>query len=275
MNLLATFLYPDILTYLSAFTESIVNQSVQNFELVVFNDGVIDEGDYFRRLNVPFRIIDVEGDPISIRFQALEFLKEAKSKSVIFQDADDLMSVNRIGECLEYLKEYDLVINDLDLINERGELLQKSIWSERLDNEFVFNFEFIKSLNIVGFGNTAINAKLLTQKIERPFPEIIAADWFIFYQMMEKSNLKGVFINSCKTLYRQHGTNIAGLGTITADRVSQAIRIKKAHYMALNHIGYDFYGELSQMENLTHDNMNINTKTKLPLFWWEETEYLL
>jgi hypothetical protein len=44
------------------------------------------------------------------------------------------MSRNRIAENLFLLKSYDLVVNDLDLIDENSNLIQTKVWSDRFDD---------------------------------------------------------------------------------------------------------------------------------------------
>ncbi len=273
MNLIVTFIYEDVCRYLPQWIDNINSQTANNFEVVIFSDQVSNPGQYFLKLACPFQIVEVLGSVVENRFKAIEILKDSAADNIIFQDADDLMSDNRVGICEKYLQNADVVANDLTLISEDGKLLQDLVWTERLENGFEFNHNFILNWNIVGLGNTAIRRKLLLQKIDRPDRELIAADWFIFYQLMEKSGAKAVFTNECWTLYRQHASNIAGINLISADKLARAIKIKQAHFAALNSIGYDFNREISDLYKINPTNgPTAEDDTKKPLFWWEETE---
>jgi hypothetical protein len=178
---------------------------------------------------------------------------------------------------VDYLKTHQLVVNDLDIMNADGVVTNKKYWSERLDNGFIFDHHFIEKLNIVGFGNTALQSQLLTTEISNSSVEPLAADWFVFYQLLEKSNSKGIFINEGTTLYRQHDNNTAGLGgVVTIQRINNAFEVKKKQYQALQACGYDCAELLKEIEinqKVTYKNNLFNIKK--PLFWWEETTLIV
>jgi hypothetical protein len=274
-NLLVTFIYPNAVRFLDDFIKSINLQTTKNFNVLIFNDGVLDGDFFFKKLNIDYQFIDVKGTPAEIRYEAFRFLKSSSAVKIIFQDSDDIMSANRMETCINYLDVNFLVCNDLDLIDNEGNLISVNVWSSRLKNNFLFNYNWIKKFNIVGLGNTAIRKELLNQDMQYSRREPLATDWFLFYQLLEKSKKQGIFVNSCKTLYRQHIDNIAGLGAINEKRLNQAVRVKKSHYEALIDIGYDFKKELVEVEKIEEkQEKSIKINVKQPLFWWEETEII-
>src|SRR5690606_7399402 len=121
-------------------------------------------------------------------------------ENIVFQDADDLMSDNRVEVSARYLKEYDIVVYELSLIDENGKLYREQVWSERLESGFSFDAKFIRKWNIVGLGNVAIRRSLLENEVAKPKSPLVAVDWFIFYQLMMKASAKAVFINECQVL---------------------------------------------------------------------------
>ncbi len=262
-----TFIYPASLRFLSQLVECVNSQSLKDFTLIVFNDTEFEEFEAFYNCRVPFTIVNVSGSLEEIRYSALSYLKEMKSEKIVFMDSDDLMSVNRLEECDKYLGEYRLVVNDLNLMDKVGQLTDKLYWSERLAHETEFDFTFLNDHNIVGFGNTAINSDLLRSGIKECV-EVIALDWYIFYQLLFDNRVQAIFINTCQSHYRQHDDNTVGLAVVTPDRLKKAKKAKYLHYSALYKIGFDTRNQLEELEQL--DLNDLFPELDLHHFWWEE-----
>ncbi len=272
MNLIVTFIYEDVCKYLNDWVASI-NRQQGDIKVMIFSDRVEDPNQYFSELRFDYQIKNVTGSVIENRFDAIDVLKDSDADNIIFQDADDLMSDNRVETCARYLIHAELAVNDLSLMTDDGKIISERVWSGRIENGFRFDHSFIRRWNIAGLGNTSIKRSLLQQPIKRPDRELIAADWFIFYQLLQKSSAKAIFTNECQTLYRQHAANIAGINQISTEKLARAISIKKAHYTALQSIGYDFSTEISELYKINSENGLLATyDIKQAPFWWEETE---
>lgn len=274
MNALVIFTYPQVEKYLSALIRSINYQTVRNFSVIFINDGLINLEDYLRNdLIGSFTIIPVSGTPFENRIFGLKKVQKMGFENIIFQDADDLMSENRIEECLKNLKNASIILNDLDLIDDNGKILFKKFWSQRLDHGTLFGYGFIRRFNLLGFTNTSIRTELLNYLPLFHNEEIIAVDWYIFYQILHKSDHSVKFINSTTSQYRQHSKNSAGLGGLSKKRIQKALKVKIIHYKSLIKAGFNFEVELERLLKLESENkhkLNINNH----LFWWEETEWL-
>jgi hypothetical protein len=272
-NVVVLFIYPNVESYLEPLVLSLNNQTSKEYSVMIFNDGLKSAELLFENLDNNHQIINISGTIKEIRQEAFKLLKESDVGTIIFQDSDDFMSNNRVEVCLDYLKTYSLVCNDLDLIDTEGNLIREGYWTDRLSNSFIFDYNFIKKFNIVGLGNTAIRKELLDNEIQFSSDAIIALDWFIFYQLLEKSKEQGVFVNTCKTIYRQHQNNEVGLGEFSKKRLKHAINVKKAHYNALNNVGFHFENELNELEKINTNQENFfKINNNKSLFWWEETE---
>lgn len=260
------YLYPDALKFAKSLIETLDSQTVQNFDLILFNDGISkDDCLEFSQKSLWF---DAHGSPFEIRVLSFKILRGLDYENFIFIDADDSMSDNRIEVLTEWLKNYQIVCNDLNLINSSGTYLELKIWSERLLNGFEFNADFIRDKNIIGFGNVGIKKELLKLEINYAIEPIIS-DWFVFYQIMEKANVKAAFTNECQTNYRQHELNIAGIGEIDSRRIRYVIGILINHYNALVAVGFsNFAKEIPKLESIRVEDI-IYKKNIYP-FWWEE-----
>lgn len=276
---LVLYVYPGIEKYLDILINSINSQTINEFDVIIFNDNLANVIQIFSNLQVQSTVVEVKGSINEIRFNSLRDIGLLGSEYIIFQDADDFMVENRIEENLKALEKYDLVVNDLSLVNENSQIMENSFWSKRLGNSFEFDDFFLRDKNIVGLGNTSIKKTLLLDP-RLSFSDLpLAFDWFLFYQVFKLNNLKAVFITNTTTYYRQHEGNIAGIKKIDFNRIKHVLNVKDAHYNALLSVGLDFKKELFQLrkikvEAIDFSQFNPDIKN-LNLLWWEETNNLI
>lgn len=274
MNVIVTFIYEDVCKFLPEWVDSVNRQTTDEISVLVFSDGVSDAAKYFSQLRFDCEIVDASGPLADIRIDALAKLSRMPFENIVFQDADDLMSDNRVEVSARYLKEYDIVVSELSLIDENGKLYREQVWSERLENGFSFDAKFIRKWNIVGLGNVAIRRSLLENEAAKPKSPLVAVDWFIFYQLMMKAKAKAIFTNECQVFYRQHESNLAGIGKLSKEKLERAISVKKLHYQALKSVGYDFQNEIDELYKINTERFpKEGTDLNMPPFWWEETEW--
>ncbi len=269
-----TYLYPQAIAYLPELIQSINSQENATFSLIIFNDGVIDPKQFFFQSKAKPIIYDVKGTPTEIRIHSLSVLKALSFDSYVFIDADDQMTPNRVSSVISYLQSNALVVNDLALSNSEGAITTSATWAARITNGFKFRADYIKKKNIVGFGNTGIRRTILLTEIN--YQNVIASDWYVFYQLMAKGNLEAIFTTDCQTIYRQHENNVAGIREVDSNRVEYVIGVKKAHYQALIKEGYSLsseYNELLEFEQKASKKKLNRLPLQRSLFWWEETEF--
>lgn len=269
---LVTFIYPNALKYVPNFIRNIEEQDQKDFTLIIFNDGVKNVQSFFKSVKFPFKVVEVNGTPTQVRFKAFEWLKYSEFEKIIFQDIDDLMSNNRLKCLSELLDKYDLVANDLNLIDDNEIAYAESVWGKRLGDMFIFDYNFISDKNIVGIGNSAIRKKLLSIPILYSDTPLVA-DWFMYYQILFNSKKQAVFTNRCKTFYRQHENNMAGLKELTYTRLNYVFKVKEHNYKALEEVGIDVANEKRNLQIQRNEfNRLLNREKKTNhFFWWEET----
>lgn len=112
--------------YLKETLESIVNQTLDDYEIIVVNDGSVDgTGDILREYEEKhefFHVIDKEnGGPSSARNAALE---KAGGRYVYFMDADDLAELDALENMYDRAEEEkaDLVIAKYNIFNQYGSI---------------------------------------------------------------------------------------------------------------------------------------------------------
>lgn len=275
---LVLYVYPGIEKYLEILIDSINNQTFKDFDVIIFNDNLEDVNQLFRNLQMHSTVIEVEGSINEIRFNSLKDIDTYGSEYIIFQDADDFLAENRIEANLKALEDYDLVVNDLTLVDTKSQVTEKSIWACRLGNRLVFNESFLKDKNIVGLGNTAIKKSLLNDSRLRYSKSPLAFDWFLFYQIFDLNKLNAVFISNTSTYYRQHQENIAGIKKLDHNRLKHVLDVKIAHYTALISIGFDFEKELDSLRSINIEILDFaeikSFKEDFNFLWWEESNII-
>jgi len=272
-TVLVTYIYPSALPFFGKFIESIANQTTKDFDIIIFSDKV--DKINIPKKNIEFQIIPLDGTPLEIRFKSLDLLKRTGYHKFVFVDSDDTISLNRLETVINELDNNAFVCNDLNLMDESGKIFAENIWHKRLTEHFTFDSSFILDKNILGFGNTALRKEMIDQKInEHKSP--IAADWFIFYQLLKETGEKAIFITDSQTNYRQHQNNIAGISKISLKRIEHVIKVKKLHYNALLQFGFsEVKSQLDKVNqiNLEKSTLDICNDKDFNPFWWEETTF--
>ena len=260
------YLYPNAIKYSNCLIESLNRQTAQNFDIILFNDGILNTNIYnFSQLSSWFNI---SGSPFEIRVKSFDILKALDYDNFIFLDADDSMTDNRVEVMLRWLSTFSIVCNELNLMNDSGDVFEFKIWSNRLTNGYKFDANFLTDKNLVGFGNVALKRELLMEPIQYKIAPKIS-DWFVFYQILARSKKQAVFTNECQTNYRQHTSNTAGIVDIDKARIEYVLSVMVSHYNALISIGFSSFSKnISQIEKIDPNSFN-NKNNTVPL-WWEE-----
>ena len=203
-----TTIFPMKKEYLIEFFNSLDNQTYKNFDIIVVNDGYKD----FQKVKTKYKSLKIielkySNTPAKNREYGINYTIDKKYDILIFGDSDDYFSNNRVEKSIELLNKYDIVVNDLSLFDKNCIYETKYI-SNRVNNNDIIGFEFIKDKNIFGLSNTAINLKILNKvKFNK---DIVAVDWHLFKSLLLENN-QAVFTNETESFYRQYENNTVGL----------------------------------------------------------------
>ena len=152
-----TTIFPMNKKYLYDFFNSLQEQTYQKFDVIVVNDDYKNfeqiKSAYSQNLN----IIELQysNTPAKNREYGINYCIDNNYDILIFGDSDDYFAKNRVEKSIEFLKESDIVVNDLSLFNENF-IYEEKYLSHRIRNLQLIDFEFIKEKNIFGLSNTAI-----------------------------------------------------------------------------------------------------------------------
>jgi glycosyltransferase involved in cell wall biosynthesis len=281
-TVLFTVVYPECEPYLEQFFNSVKAQDTDGFELMVLNDGLENLERYTGRLHNRIEEIQVSGTIADVRRRGIQLLTDRPFDTIVFADADDYISTDRIRKSAEALDRYDIYINDLTTVTHDKKTITKYYLSKRLNAPFEVPAGFILKKNIIGLGNTSVRRSALR---DIPIPSgTIAVDWMIFTDMLLRG-ASAVFKTDSVSYYRQHEENTAGLKNLSVEKINQGItvQIQNASFFAdrsdshKNHLD-----KLLELKAFLADNSNnINVYKQrveeiLPQFplWWEEIQTL-
>lgn len=274
--------FPSIERFLDDFFKSLAAQTFKDFDVFITNDGLKGFEVYKKRFS-GLNIVEIEftETPAKIR----EFgIKQALNKgysAIVFGDADDYFAKNRIEVSKALLKDFDIVVNDIELVNERNVRIKKGYLSRRIKDKEVLGIQDISDRNFMGMSNTAVKSSLLESLVINE--DVIAVDWFIFSVLLKKG-CKAVFTSETETYYRQHGGNTIGLDSMDERKLKNAIKAKRLHFreMAKNHFEYKRpYEQMKALEKKISNKFFLKEymeticlqKIENP-FWWEEIRYM-
>ena len=223
MNALISIVIPiyNVEKYLVKCIESIINQTYDNLEIILVNDGSPDNSPaicaYYAKLDSRITIINkVNGGLSDARNVGLE---KAKGEYIVFVDGDDYIEINTIEKAYSSIK-----INDSDLAIwgyiaeyvDRHENIEKveihSIQDANYDNR---NFEEIKlsieKTNLIGY---AWNKMYRTENIRKNnlifVKGLSLVEDMVFNSEMLKHSEKIVFLSDPLTHYMQRPRETLG-----------------------------------------------------------------
>lgn len=258
-----TTIFPENRDYLKEFFNSIKNQTYKDFDLIVVNDGY-ENFDEIKKNYTNLDIIELmySSSPAKNREHGINYCINNEYDILIFGDSDDYFANNRVEKSIEFLENNDVVVNDLSLFDSNG-IYKNNYISNRLENNFIVNLDFIKNKNIFGLSNTAISLDHVSM-LNIP-SNLIAVDWYIF-SLLLLSNKKAIFTNETTSYYRQYTQNTVGFKELDIASLKQGIKIKKIHFQNLSKITNIFDKELERI--LKRDFRFNDIEIYNPL-WWE------
>lgn len=262
---------------------SLANQTNQQFDIVCIwesnnNDLLQKLYDIFEKRLFVFPSKDT--NIAKNRENGLSLIKIAGYKNIILADADDIFDKNRIEVSLDYLKKYDILINDINLFGNQN---IENYLSYRLKNHQTISYNDIIDYNFMGFSNTAFRSNILSNL---QFDERLKViDWF-FYSLVLNRGFTAIYSNDTYTQYRIWGKNLLG-NNLNEEKIKNIINTKYLHFSLLrdyiNNVEkyYNYYSKLYNVIN-GNDKVKLDNmfdffikkyKQKKYHFWLEEVVF--
>jgi len=220
--------YDDAKIFLDNFFTSISQQDTNDFDLLIISDNSSPINYPSLNLNISEIKINHQLTPSAIRREGILHVRKNNYRNLIFSDIDDYFSSNRISSTIRELRNKDFVFNEINLISQNGELIQKNFFKNFFSNKEIQSYKQIIDYNNFGLTNTGIKLKSL-KNFYIP-SNIVATDWWIFTLLLLNKAI-GKFINGAHTFYRQHDYNLVGLKKpLNSFRLDIGLLAKENHY---------------------------------------------
>ena len=248
--------------YLEEQLDSILNQTYENFRLLISDDGSKDNTrkileKYSKKDNRIILFFQEKNLGVIKNFEFL--LRKVENKYYMFSDQDDIWKKNKIEKSIIKLEETnsDLVYSDLEVVDENLNIIYKSYWKLKGIYKKIKKYNNFKSLYLNNFvtGCTII-AKSEQIKDVLPLPntsKYILHDYWIALIISQKGKI--TYIEEPLIKYRQHKNNKIGSKKRSDELKSVAeirelfIQVKKEHFTVFIESNEKFVNEQIQKLN--------------------------
>ena len=206
--------------YLKRCVDSIKNQTYDNIEIILVDDGSKDSSgkicDDLSKSDNRIVVIHKKNGGLSSARNA--GLKKASGKYVAFVDSDDFIEKDMYKNLYSLISksEYKIASCGFKYVYDNGKIEKK------LETNDVKKFDFydsIKEMNIYRYFDMSVCTKLFRKEIfeDIEFPVgKLSEDFFIMYKLIEKSNGL-IYINKYMYNYFQRVNSITKSTTINSD----------------------------------------------------------
>lgn len=191
--------------YLAYAIQSVLSQSFQNWELILVDDGSIDNSlkiaQEFAHKDIRIRVI-CDGKNRQLPYRLNQLIKESKGKFIARMDADDIMHPERLEKQLDFLennKNFDLVSSGLISINNFNQ-----VKSYRCVSDLYSDFNVPKlSYPIVHPSVMARKAWYLRNQYSEKYPR--AEDFELWTRSIINNDFKMAVLPELLLFYREEG----------------------------------------------------------------------
>lgn len=187
--------------FLEESIESILNQTYQNFEFIIINDGSTDNSNQIiNRYLVNKKIIYVSRENMGLVKTLNQAINLSKGEYIARMDQDDICYPNRLESQVKFMEmnKLDICGCNYDIIDQTGNYLKTKIVQKE-------NFEFLLSAMMVPFIHPSVMFRNFFYEKKINYGDnnfnIDAEDYDLWIKIFEK-NLKFGNINEVLVKYR-------------------------------------------------------------------------
>ena len=123
--------------YLAEAIESILNQTYENFEFIIINDGSTDRSLKIIKSYDDKRIIFISREKKGLIASLNEGIQKARGKYIVRMDADDISLAKRFEKQIEFMEKNQ----DIDLcgtsVTAFGDNIKSNVWKPSKDNKTI------------------------------------------------------------------------------------------------------------------------------------------
>lgn len=192
--------------YLEKSLSSVLNQTYQDFELIVINDGSSDGSlsiiQSFKKIDKRIKLYDLDRNR-GISFARNIGIKNSKGKYIAFIDSDDKWKSNKLQTQIEFMKKNNIKFSytNLNIIDNSGHHIGERISPKK---EVTYN-ELVKK-NYFGCSSVVVDAKVIKNYT---FKNIKHEDYALWLEILRKEKIAGYNLEEKLCDYRVHDDSIS------------------------------------------------------------------
>ncbi|MDK1732058.1 glycosyltransferase family 2 protein [Dellaglioa algida] len=249
--------------YLKEQINSIRNQTFQEWELLIRDDGSTDHTmdiiAYYLKLDSRIKLIEKQGN-IGAKGSFFQLLRRSTAPFFMFSDQDDVWKKDKIVKSINLIKDFD----DVPVLGFTGLCvvdvnLKKIRSSKRVKIKDITFEKLLLENQVTGatiIGNKALRDKVMeTENLNTSF--ISMHDWWITLVASQFGVVK--FLDEDTMMYRQHDANVLGA---SVSRYSKLKKVNKICYF-IDNTKKDVEGTFIQAQyfwELYKDDIDLNTR---------------
>lgn len=216
--------------YLREQIDSILCQLGDEDELVISDDASTDSTCRIIESYDDKRIVLLHNDSGHFKWNFSNALQHAKGDYIYLADQDDVWLPGKVNACQKALQQYDLVVTDCILTDERLNVIEPSFFKFYRSGPGILK----NSINNTYFGACmAMRRNVLDAAL--PFPQTIEVGHDIWLGLVAESIGKVKFIRQPLLYYRRHGKAITNLTSPLLTRSRRSFWTKvRSRFIVLN-----------------------------------------
>ena len=193
--------------YIKDSIESILNQSYQNFEIILVNDEIENKNYNFLKVisNLDSRIkLYTNEKNLGAGETRNKAIKISKGEYIAFCDCDDLWKSSKLEIQLQHMKKLnlDFSFTAYEIIDEN----KKVISFRKAEN--IINFRKLRNSCDIGLSTVVLKRKIF-DKEEHRFPELKTKEDYVLWMKLAKNGIKMTGINQNLTSWRKNKDSLS------------------------------------------------------------------
>ena len=193
--------------FLKKSIDSVLNQSYNNFELIIINDGSTDRSDLIINKYLPndkIKYFSRENEGLVATLN--EAIERSNGRFIARMDQDDICYPTRIQKQLDFLVKYNIDVcgSSYEIIDEQGKI-------KNIINSFNEFFEIIISAGLVPFAHPSVMFKNIFRNYKLKYGNkktTFAEDYDLWIKMI-KNDFKFGNVQQVLIQYRDYGDSLS------------------------------------------------------------------
>lgn len=203
--------YNEKIQWIKESVESIQNQSIKDFELIIVNDNPLNDEirnqlEVMKKNDIRIKVLNNEKN-LGLARSLNKGISYAIGKYIVRMDADDISKSDRLEKQLNFLEK-----NKLDLVSSNCEFINENSESIGFRGKLPEQDKLIKK--ILPLGNVIVHPSVMFKKdifdSVNGYRDFSTAQDYDLWLRLVTANCKFGIINEPLVQYRKHKTSISG-----------------------------------------------------------------